>query len=177
MYNRMNCDHEHPELCKILADGVPGGHVSGRFLELWNTRRPYRAMWCHRARVSVEELEARFPPTQVQAAVRPRRDRRQQPPVPEKTSAGLPGTKLKTMMEQMGVREAPGCSCKKMARKMDDRGPDWCEENIEEIVDSLETEARRRPVIGILFVRAVARTFVKRAIKQARKEARKEVEK
>ena len=53
-------------------------------------------------------------------------------------------------------------------REMDRDGPDWCEANIETILDWLEGEARSRPLVGFLFSRYLARKVVIEAISRAR---------
>ncbi len=62
----------------------------------------------------------------------------------------------------------PRCKCNEHAREMDRRGPDWCERNMETILDWLETEAKTRPLVGRLFSRTVARQIVQLAIGRAR---------
>jgi hypothetical protein len=49
---------------------------------------------------------------------------------------------------------------------MNHRGPDWCEENIEMILEWLREEAKRQ---GKPFVAAVASMIVRRAIRNSRK--------
>ena len=81
---------------------------------------------------------------------------------------GRPSTHLKNMLASMGIHEAAGCQCKQIARMMDVGGPDWCEENIESIVDKMETEAKRRR--SLLFTRGIAKMLIRRAVRKARKE-------
>jgi hypothetical protein len=52
---------------------------------------------------------------------------------------------------------------------MDQRGPDWCEENLPEVIGWLREAAEER---GLPFVEAVATLFVRRAIAKARRAAR-----
>jgi hypothetical protein len=49
---------------------------------------------------------------------------------------------------------------------MDERGCDWCEANLDEIVGWLREEAAKR---GLPFVDMAGRMLVKRAIRNARK--------
>jgi hypothetical protein len=51
---------------------------------------------------------------------------------------------------------------------MNAKGPDWCEENIEEIIDFLKAQAESRK-LGHLFFRPAVRLLVRQAIKRARK--------
>lgn len=84
------------------------------------------------------------------------------------TEAG-PGTELRKLLHHLGIQpKGRNCKCNEHARLMDQRGPEWCADNIEQILDWLEAEASTRPIVGILFSRAVARELVKLAIKRSR---------
>jgi hypothetical protein len=84
---------------------------------------------------------------------------------PEPTSSG-PGTELKKLLARAGITASPDCSCNARARLMDERGIEWCEANIDEIVGWLREEATKR---GLPFVDMAGRMLVKRAIRNARK--------
>ena len=56
---------------------------------------------------------------------------------------------------------------------MDASGCDWCEQNIELIVDWMEEEAEKRKIAGLLFTRAGAKGLVRLAIRRARRKERK----
>lgn len=80
-----------------------------------------------------------------------------------------PGTRMRKMLARIGIQpKGRNCQCNEHALEMDRRGADWCEANLETIVDWLEAEARKRPLVGILFSRTAARALVKLAISQAR---------
>ena len=68
--------------------------------------------------------------------------------------------------KKLGLAPVEGCKCKGRARKMDEWGPDICEDRINEIVGWMEEEARKRKK---WFVRWPAKTVVLLAIKKARK--------
>jgi hypothetical protein len=53
---------------------------------------------------------------------------------------------------------------------MDERGCDWCEKNIEQIIDWLEEEAKRRK---LPFARVGGKILVQRAIRNARRNVQK----
>lgn len=95
------------------------------------------------------------------------RDRGQPIPQPapkqQPTTSG-PGTELKKLLKKVGIVAAPGCSCNKRARIMDEKGCDWCRENVEMIVDWLGEEASKRK---LPFFRAVGKMLVNRAIRNA----------
>jgi len=95
---------------------------------------------------------------------RPEIRRDQSPDVP--VGKG-PGTELKGLLAKVGIVAAPGCSCNKRARVMDDNGPDWCSQNIPTIVGWLEEEHKRQK-IKLPFSKLVASLLVKYAIRRAR---------
>lgn len=83
-----------------------------------------------------------------------------------------PGTELKALLSKLGFTSTDSCPCNKRARLMDERGSDWCAENLEEIVDFLEEEAKKRGIKT--FSRKAARVIVKLAIWKARRKAKKD---
>jgi len=85
---------------------------------------------------------------------------------PEPPPSNGPGTELKKLLKKVGITATPNCSCNARARTMDERGCDWCEANIDEIVGWLREEATKR---GLPFVDLAGRMLVKRAIKNARR--------
>lgn len=85
--------------------------------------------------------------------------------VPAPPTSG-PGTELKKLLATIRITATPDCSCNARARTMDERGCDWCEEHIDEIVGWLREEAGRRK---LPFVDAAGRMLVRRAIRNARK--------
>jgi hypothetical protein len=87
-------------------------------------------------------------------------------PLPAPTSG--PGTELKALLKTVGIVASPTCSCNKRARVMDEKGCDWCDEHIDEIVGWLREEATKR---GLPFLDAAGRLLLKRAIRNARKAA------
>ena len=84
--------------------------------------------------------------------------------IAEKYSLGGPGSELKKLLKLIGITATPGCKCNQRAKYMDKMGPQWCRENIEQILDWLQEESSNR---GMLFVRSAARMMVKRAITTA----------
>jgi hypothetical protein len=88
-----------------------------------------------------------------------------QPAAPPAPTHG-PGTELKELLKRVGITATPNCSCNARARTMDERGCDWCEANIAEIVGWLREEAAKR---GLPFVDMVGRMLVRQAIRNARR--------
>lgn len=76
-----------------------------------------------------------------------------------------PGTELKKLIAKFGITASPDCSCNARARTMDERGNEWCEANLDEIVGWLREEAGKR---GLPFVDMAGRMLVKQAIRNAR---------
>jgi hypothetical protein len=80
-----------------------------------------------------------------------------------------PGTELRKMLASIGIHpRGEKCKCNEHAHEMDRQGPDWCEENLESIIDWLEAEAKTRGLVGMLFNRPTARIAIKRAIARSR---------
>lgn len=80
---------------------------------------------------------------------------------------GGPGTEIKALLSRVGITATPTCSCNARAREMDDRGIEWCEAHLDEIVGWLREEAAKRK---LPFFDAAGRVLVRRAIANARKE-------
>lgn len=78
-----------------------------------------------------------------------------------------PGTELKALLAKFGINSTPTCSCNRMARQMDTWG-DECVNHIEEIVDVMEAEARKRK---LPFLRTAGRLLVRKAIRNAKRKA------
>jgi hypothetical protein len=76
------------------------------------------------------------------------------------------GTVLSNMIKSLGIFITSGCSCKAHAIEMNEKGNDWCDENIDTIVGWLREEASKRK---LPFIDAIVKLIVKRAIKKSRK--------
>jgi len=81
--------------------------------------------------------------------------------------AGTAGSHLKQLISFFSIFPS-GCRCNKRALHMNRMGNDWCEQNIETIVEWLKEEAAAR---GLPFISTVGRMLVRKAISNARKEA------
>ena len=82
-----------------------------------------------------------------------------------------PGSVLSNMISSLGIRSSPDCSCKKHAILMNEKGCDWCEENIDTIIGWLKEESAKRK---LPFIESVAKLIVKRAIGTSRRLKRKQ---
>lgn len=83
---------------------------------------------------------------------------------------GFPGQELKKLLKKIGITSSPNCSCNKKARFMDTQGVQWCEENIDTIVEWLREEATKRK---LPFIDLGAKIIIKRAIANAKKNIKK----
>jgi hypothetical protein len=86
----------------------------------------------------------------------------------EDGEVGGPGTELKALLAKIGITSTPTCSCNRRAKTMDEKGCDWCEQNIDEIVGWLKEEHARRKS-RIPFIHIAVAQMVKLAIRRARK--------
>jgi hypothetical protein len=77
-----------------------------------------------------------------------------------------PGTILSNMLKKIGIKSGPNCSCMKHALEMNEKGADWCEQNLETIIGWLKEESSKRK---LPFVETVAKLLVKRAINKSKK--------
>lgn len=77
-----------------------------------------------------------------------------------------PGSILSSMIKKLGIVMTQGCSCRKHAIEMNEKGNDWCEINIETIVSWLKEEASKR---RLPFFDSVGKLMVNRAIKKSRR--------
>lgn len=137
------------------------------------TNSAYRKAW----------LEGRFPPglpgtkssgahpggrVAPRALARPEPTRPTKPPIP----TGGPGTELKAILAKFRITATGSCGCNARAAEMDVRGPAWCRENIDKIVDWLGQEAAKR---HLPFVRAATKLLIRLAIRNAeRKQKQRE---
>lgn len=76
-----------------------------------------------------------------------------------------PGTILSNMLSTIGIKSSPSCACRKHAIEMNDKGPDWCEQNIDTILEWLKDESTKRK---LPFIESVAKMMVNKAISKAR---------
>jgi hypothetical protein len=77
-----------------------------------------------------------------------------------------PGSILSNMLSYIGITSSPTCSCKRHAIEMNDKGPDWCEQNMTTILGWLKEESNKR---NLPFIESVAKLIVLRAIRLSRK--------
>jgi hypothetical protein len=73
---------------------------------------------------------------------------------------------LSKMLSKIGINSTPNCSCRRRAIEMNNKGPDWCEQNTDMIVGWLREEAQKRK---LPFVDFAGKLLIQRAIKMSRK--------
>lgn len=76
-----------------------------------------------------------------------------------------PGTLLSGMLSTMGIKSTANCSCRRHALEMNEKGPEWCEQNMPTILSWLKQESEKRK---LPFVESLAKMLVKRAIRQSK---------
>lgn len=96
-------------------------------------------------------------------------DSRKRKPIATHTGAG---TELKKLLAKIGIKASPTCSCNKRAQIMDEKGIEWCKENIDIIVGWLREEATKR---RLPFVDFAGKLLVQRAISLAEKDEKKQL--
>ena len=77
-----------------------------------------------------------------------------------------PGTLLSKMIKSLGFVMSDSCSCKRHALEMNEKGNDWCSQNVDTVVGWLREEAHRR---NLPFIDTIGKLMVNRAIKKSRK--------
>jgi len=87
------------------------------------------------------------------------------PPTLEEHPNG-PGTILSGIIKNFGISMTPNCKCMKHAMEMNKNGPEWCEQNIETILEWIKEEANNRK---IPFVSSLVRMAVTQAINKSKK--------
>lgn len=97
-------------------------------------------------------------------------DRGSSGPLPARESLVLalsgPGTELKALLKTIGITATPGCACNQRAAAMNERGCDWCEQNIDQIDSWLAEEAKKRK---LPYLSLAGKALIRMAIRRARR--------
>jgi len=75
------------------------------------------------------------------------------------------GSILSNMLSSIGIKSSPSCACRKHALEMNEKGPDWCEQNMNTILAWLKDESTKRK---LPFIESVAKMMINKAISKAR---------
>ncbi len=131
--------------------------------KLVNTNPRYRQAWLE-DRFPLKSIAERLPVVASSAS----------PPIPKAAQAnkGGAGTELSKLLAKWHIKAHAGCKCKSRALEMDRHGIEWCEKNIELIVDWLEEEATKR---HLPFVRSLGKGLVNKAIRNAKTTAKQAI--
>jgi hypothetical protein len=86
--------------------------------------------------------------------------------IPPATATG-PGTELKKLLSKVGITTKPGCACNQRAKVMDQKGCDWCAENLSTITAWLKEEHTRQKIM-LPFSETAVSLLVRYAIRRAR---------
>lgn len=145
-----NCKHWSPR-----ANGVPGGRCAIGHL---GPTVSYRT--CERACEKYDGPEPRLinpPPVPVRLP-EPIPEAPPDPSVPILPGSGT-GSALAAMLKAMGFEASATCTCRSLAREMDEKGPAWSWASRERIVGVMMDQARARGVnahplaaYGLLFL-------------------------
>lgn len=104
----------------------------------------------------------------VEHANYPRASRVAEPQQPAARIDSGPGTELKKLLARIGITSTPNCSCNRVAREMDQWGPEECKkpERMAQILAAMRENAEKRK---LPWIETLARLLVRRAISNARK--------
>ncbi len=81
------------------------------------------------------------------------------------------GMELKNLIAKFGLKPGFNCKCGQHIREMDQKGVEWCEQNISTITEWLREEAQRA---HLPFTATGARLLIRKAISNARKKQKGE---
>lgn len=76
-----------------------------------------------------------------------------------------PGTILSNMLNTIGIKSSSTCACRRHALEMNEKGPDWCEQNMDKILGWLKEESGKR---SLPFIEPVVKMMVNKAISKSR---------
>ena len=75
------------------------------------------------------------------------------------------GSILTGMLSTIGIKSTSNCACRRHAIEMNEKGPDWCEQNMDKILSWLKEESEKRK---LPFIESVAKIMVIKAVNKAR---------
>lgn len=76
------------------------------------------------------------------------------------------GTELKKLLKLIGITSSPTCGCNAKAKYMNEKGIQWCKDNVDTIAEWLKEEADKRK---LPFINFVVKKIIKLAISRAEK--------
>lgn len=78
-----------------------------------------------------------------------------------------PGEILSGWLALTGFTHKEGCRCKELAERMNENGPQWCRDNFESLLSSIQDSARE---YGLKVPRAAIRPVLNAAIEASERE-------
>jgi len=80
-----------------------------------------------------------------------------------------PGTILSNFLKKIGITSTPNCLCRQRAIEMNEKGSEWCLQNLETIVEWLKEEADKREyTYQDWCIKALVNRAIKRSIKKCK---------
>lgn len=77
------------------------------------------------------------------------------------------GSILSNFLKKIGITSTPNCLCRQRAIEMNEKGPEWCLQNVETIVQWLKEEADKRQLLYQDWcIKALVNRAIKRSIKK-----------
>ena len=89
------------------------------------------------------------------------------PPKSKRPERKGPGTELKKLLSQFGIKPAGGCGCQGHSATMDRKGAAWCRLHVDDIATWLVTEADRKKWPMSERLRPMAKLLIRWAIRRA----------
>jgi hypothetical protein len=79
------------------------------------------------------------------------------------------GTILSNFLKKIGITSTPNCLCRQRAIEMNEKGTDWCLQNLDTIVEWLKEEAdKRQYTYQDWCIKALVNRAIKRSIKKCK---------
>jgi hypothetical protein len=79
------------------------------------------------------------------------------------------GTILSNFLKKIGITSTPNCLCRQRAIEMNEKGTDWCLQNLDTIVEWLKEEAdKRKYTYQDWCIKALVNRAIKRSIKKCK---------
>ncbi len=181
-----NCLEQPPRECPVdhgapFVCPVHGMKMSVRMAGQCLGNQGYRRAWREGTgpgqmtpdeRAAIPRIEAPKPKRK-RGCGKAKSQRRKKPTEAKKSSelSQGPGTELKLILARFGFR-VEDCPCKARAAEMDQRGVDWCQENIGTITDWLYEEAKKRKIPFTTLSKPAMVVLIHWAIKRAKRKIR-----
>lgn len=171
------CQCTCPGLCKTLGFNGKDRNMNAHRYDLCKNKNAFGLFYGEREKFYNQKLEAAKRLAEVKAATpeskpaKPRKPKKSKKPQPPKVGVGSTFKKLLAdflaipMVPHLGVKQIEGCSCNAVELDMNRGGPDWCLDNIENLVDKIAKNTTANAFTTPI-VKAQARRLIKQAAAQ-----------